>query len=261
MKQPVTLTIAGSDCSGGAGIEADLKTFTALKVYGMAVITCVVAENPGDVHSIYPVSPNEVENQLRCCLSNMNSVHIKTGMLYSTEIISRISSVLDRYKRSIAFLTVDPVMVATSGKRLLKEKSVEAMKKFIRRHADLVTPNLDEAEILAGIKIKSAEDMKLAGKIISEKYSVAVLIKGGHLRTAVFASDYIINGHEKFWVNAKWIRGIKTHGTGCTYSAAITANLANGKRLKIAISFAKKYLTRSIKNSVRFPKWMALRHF
>jgi hydroxymethylpyrimidine/phosphomethylpyrimidine kinase len=257
---PIALTIAGSDCSGGAGLEADLKTFAAHGVYGMSTVTCVVAENPNHVVSIHPIPSREIEKQIACCLEKMPPVAIKTGMLYSASIIQSCIKTLKSYERHVSFLTVDPVMVATSGARLLKKDGERALKELIERRGDLVTPNLDEAEILAEYKIKNEAQMEDSAEIISRRFSCNVLLKGGHLTKSDWASDFFYDGKQGFWLKTRRIKGVKTHGTGCTYSAAITANLARGKKCPDAIRLAKKYLTIAISKSVRFPNWMALKH-
>ncbi len=256
--KPIVLTIAGSDCSGGAGIEADLKTFTAHRVYGMAVVTCVVAENPGKVVSIHPIPSKIVNQQLDCCLKDMPPVVIKTGMLYSKAIIQTISLQLAARSSRLAALIVDPVMVATSGKRLLEIDAIRTLKKLIGDHADLVTPNLPEAEILSAIKIKTQIQMEKAARKIACDFECAVLLKGGHLKDRRWAKDFFWDGENGFWLRSPRIRGIKTHGTGCTYSAAIAANLALGYSLPISIRRAKHFVTQAIRKTHCFGPWMAL---
>ena len=257
-RHPLALTIAGSDCSGGAGIEADLKVFAAHKVYGMAVITCVVAENPGRVVSIHPVPPKIVSQQIRCCLKNMPPVVIKTGILYSKAIIQTIGSRISNFKFQISNFIVDPVMVATSGKRLLETDAIRALKKLIADQADLVTPNLPEAEILSGIKIATQTQMERAAQKIARDFECTVLLKGGHLKNVRQAEDFFWDGKNGFWLRSPWVRGVKTHGTGCTYSAAIAANLALGHSLTTSIRHAKRFVATAIRRTHRFGPWMAL---
>ena len=258
---PVALTLAGSDCSGGAGIEADLKTFAAHGVYGMAAITCVVAETPRKVVSIQAIRPAVVAEQIECCLKGLRGVSVKTGMLYSKAIIRSVARSIGDWQLAIGNRTVDPVMVATSGARLLREDAIRALCDFIGEHADLVTPNLDEAAILDGRRRPSTRAaMEDVAARISTRFGCAVLMKGGHLRDARSAPDFFTDGSKGFWLEARRIRGIATHGTGCTYSAAITANLALGHPLPGAIRCAKRFLTSAIRRSFDFGPWMALNH-
>ncbi len=255
------LTIAGSDCSGGAGIEADLKTFATHGVYGMAAITCVVAETPRKVVSIHAIRPTVVAEQIECCLDGLRGVSVKTGMLYSKGIIHAVAASISNQQSAINNLVVDPVMVATSGARLLREDAIRALCDFIGKHADLVTPNLDEAAILDGQRQPATRAaMEDAAARISTRFGCAVLMKGGHLRDAHSAPDFFTDGKKGFWLEARRIRGIATHGTGCTYSAAIAANLALGHPLPKAIRRAKRILTLAIRRSLNFGPWTALNH-
>ena len=253
------MTIAGSDCSGGAGLEADLKTFTAHHVYGMAAVTCVVAENPRKVVSIHPVPSKIVCQQMKCCLEGMGSVSVKTGMLYSASIIRAVKKSISNFEFLISHLIVDPVMVATSGRRLLEKNAIRALKDLMGEHADLVTPNLDEAEILAERKIRSESQMETAAHLISQRFSCAVLLKGGHLEDRRRASDFLWNGRQGLWLRSARVHGIRTHGTGCVYSAAITANLASGRSLTVSVQRAKRFLTTAIRRAHKFGPWMALK--
>ena len=256
----VALTIAGSDCSGGAGLEADLKTFAAHQVYGMAAATCVVAETPRRVVSIHPIPAKIVCQQIACCLDGMAPVAVKTGMLFSESIIRACASELSTLNSHLSTLIVDPVMVATSGRRLLEKNAIRALKNLIAEHADLITPNLDEGEILAERKIRNPSDMETAADIMASRFECAVLLKGGHFHDYPRASDFFRNGAKGFWLHATRVRGIKTHGTGCSYSAAITANLARGFPMGVAIRRAKHFVTAAIRHSHRFGPWMALNH-
>jgi hydroxymethylpyrimidine/phosphomethylpyrimidine kinase len=259
-RAPIALTIAGSDCSGGAGLEADLKTFAAHGVYGMAAVTCVVAESPCRVVAIQPVPAKTVVEQIDCCLKGMPPVAIKTGMLFSSAIIHAVRKALPGYRRQIMELVVDPVMVATSGRRLLKPDAIAALKQFIAERADLVTPNLDEAEILAGCRIRNEAAMEQAAARISRQFDCAVLVKGGHLSDPNRAVDFFWEGRTGRWFRCRRIRNVTTHGTGCTYAAAITAGLAEGRSLPEAVRSAKAYITGAVRRMHRFGPWMALRH-
>jgi hydroxymethylpyrimidine/phosphomethylpyrimidine kinase len=259
-KMGKTLTIAGSDCSGGAGIEADLKTFAFFQTYGMAVITCVVAENPLKVVSIQPIQDKLIKQQIDCCLRGQKRVSIKTGMLFSTSIIREVHLSISKLKIAVENLVVDPVMVATSGKRLLKPDAIKALKSFIEAKADVLTPNLDEAEILAERTIRTKSQMENAAYDIALRFQCAVLMKGGHLSDPKWAEDFFWDGRNGFWLRSKRIQGVKTHGTGCTYSAAITANLAKGHSLSDSVKRAKKFVTEAIRNSCQVGPWQALGH-
>jgi hydroxymethylpyrimidine/phosphomethylpyrimidine kinase len=245
---PIALTIAGSDSSAGAGIQADLKTFSALGVYGLTAVTCVVAETPGKVSRIEPVSGEIVHEQIVVLAKNFPIAAAKTGLLYSTEIIETVArAILDSVRKSEndIQLVVDPVMVATSGDLLLCPDAIALYERELFPLATLLTPNLDEAGKLIGEPISDLEAMRKAGKKLERKYRVPILLKGGHLAGGnaidlLFANDNIAE------FSAPFVRGVATHGTGCTYSAAITAGLASGLSLENAVASAKKFVTASI---------------
>lgn len=255
---PVALTIAGSDNSGGAGIEADLKSFTSLGVYGTCAITCVVAEHPGRVHSIQPVKKEILRDQIELVFEAFPVTALKTGMLFSTDLIRiTVAAILARRKKTT--VVVDPVMVATSGARLLKPAAVQYLMEELLPLAALVTPNLDEAEILFGDKITSIPAMREAAHAIQKKFGCAVLLKGGHLQGDT-ATDILATGDDIRVFESPYIRGIHTHGTGCTLSAAITARLALGDNLYDAVAAAKKFVTRAISRSIKLGKFSVLNH-
>lgn len=245
---PIALTIAGSDSSAGAGIQADLKTFSALGVYGLTAVTCVVAETPGKVSRIEPVSGEIVREQIVVLARNFPIAAAKTGLLYSTEIIETVARAIIDSVRKIENgiqLVVDPVMVATSGELLLCPDAIALYESELFPLATLLTPNLDEAGKLIGEPISDLEAMRKAGKKLQRKYRVPILLKGGHLAGGnaidlLFANDNIAE------FSAPFVRGVATHGTGCTYSAAITAGLASGLSLENAVASAKKFVTASI---------------
>jgi hydroxymethylpyrimidine/phosphomethylpyrimidine kinase len=254
---PVALTIAGSDSSAGAGIQADLKTFSALGVYGLTAVTCVVAETPGHVSKIEPVSAELVRDQIEVLLRSFPVAAIKTGLLFSASIIAEIASVL-RERRSTP-LVIDPVMVATSGDPLLQDDAVQTYEQELFPLAALLTPNLGEAGRLVGRLITDLEAMREAGETLEKKYGVPVLLKGGHL-TGNNAIDLLfLTGHVVEF-SAPFSRGIATHGTGCTYSAAITAGLAGGLSLEEAIRRAKKFVTAAISQHHAWSAVHALNH-
>jgi hydroxymethylpyrimidine/phosphomethylpyrimidine kinase len=243
---PVALTIAGSDSSAGAGIQADLKTFGALSVYGLTAITSIVAETPGLVSEIEAVSAEMVRAQMEVLLKSFPIAAIKTGLLFSGEIVSAVAQTLRAHAtRAVIPLVVDPVMVATSGDLLLREDAVEAYERELFPLAALVTPNLDEAVRLLGEPIEDLQAMRRAGARLTEKYRIPVLLKGGHL-AGQDAIDLLFVEGSAVEFSAPFIRGIATHGTGCTYSAAITASLARGLSLEEAVRRAKKFVTAAI---------------
>jgi hydroxymethylpyrimidine/phosphomethylpyrimidine kinase len=251
---PIALTIAGSDSSAGAGIQADLKTFSALGVYGLTAVTCVVAETPGKVLRIETVSPEIVREQIELVATNFPIAAIKTGLLCSSEIISAVASAI----RGIAGATVpgiplvvDPVIVATSGDPLLDANAVERYTKELFPLATVVTPNLPEAEKFLGESVSDLKAMRRAAAELSNRFGASVLLKGGHL-AGDRAVDLLIADDEITEFPAPFIRNIATHGTGCTYSAAITAGLASGLRLKSAIEHGKEFVTNCIAHRLRW---------
>jgi hydroxymethylpyrimidine/phosphomethylpyrimidine kinase len=240
---PVALTIAGSDSSAGAGIQADLKTFSALGVYGLTAVTCVVAEMPGRVSKIEPVSAALVRDQIEVLLRGFPVAAIKTGLLFSAENITEIAAVL-RENRSRP-LVIDPVMVATSGDPLLRDDAIENYERELFPLAALITPNLGEAARLIGKPIGDLSAMREAGEILANKYGVSILLKGGHLAGDQAIDLLFLNGNV-IEFSAPFSRGIATHGTGCTYSAAITAGLATDLPLEEAIRRAKIFVSAAI---------------
>jgi hydroxymethylpyrimidine/phosphomethylpyrimidine kinase len=254
---PVALTIAGSDSSAGAGIQADLKTFSALAVYGLTAVTCVVAETPGKVSKIEAVSAALVREQIEVVMRGFPVAAIKTGLLCSGEIIGAVADVL-REQSSIP-LVIDPVMVATSGDALLPDDAIDIYERELFPIAALVTPNLNEAARLLGSAINNIRAMREAGQVLAKKYGVPVLLKGGHL-SGDQAIDLLFDRGTVMEFSAPFSRGVTTHGTGCTYSAAITAHLAAGLALKDAISRAKKFVTASIAQHYAWNTVHALNH-
>jgi len=251
---PVALSIAGSDSSAGAGIQADLKTFSALGVYGLTAVTCIVAEIPGKVSRIEPVSAKIVGEQIEALAKNFQIAAMKTGLLCSAEIVSAVAKALRHRARMFATqipLVIDPIIVATGGDRLLEEAAIETYKKELFPLANLITPNLDEAEQLLGTGIKDRQSMHRAGKKLEKKFGTAILLKGGHL-VDDYAVDLLFVDGQVIEFSAPFVRGVATHGTGCTYSAAITAGLAKGLSLEEAITQAKKFVTNSIARHFRW---------
>jgi len=240
------LTIAGSDSGGGAGIQADLKTFQAFNVFGMSAVTSVTAQNTLEVRSIHDIPPNIVGDQIDMIMEDIGIDAAKTGMVSNKKIIEIIVDRVKRYK--IEKLVVDPVMIAKSGARLLRKDAEKALIEKLLPAAFLVTPNVFEAEIISGISIKNIEDAKKSARLIQKKGAKNVLLKGGHL-SGENAIDILFDGKDFIYYEAERIDTENTHGTGCTFSAAITAGLSKGMTVYNAIKIAKDYITRAIKNA------------
>ena len=233
------LTIAGSDSSGGAGIQADIKTMTANGVYATSAITALTAQNTTGVYGILESTPEFLANQLDCVFTDIFPDAVKTGMVSSTALIAVIADKLRQYKaRNIV---VDPVMVATSGARLISEEAVDALKEKLLPLATLLTPNIPEAEVLSGMTISDPAGMERAARAISEQYGCAVLCKGGHQISD--ADDLLWREGAGVWFRGRRIQNSNTHGTGCTLSSAIASNLAKGYDLDQSVRRAKAYIS------------------
>ncbi len=259
---PVTLTIAGSDNSAGAGIQADLKTMSALGTYAVTALTCVVAEVPGKVSAIQPIEPHIVAEQVRLLFDAFPIAAVKTGMLYSREIITAVA---DALAGCAAPIVVDPVMVATSGDPLLLADAVALYRERLFPRAAVVTPNLDEVHTLLGYRVTDLAGMRRAGETLVAEFGVPFLIKGGHLSDAV-ATDLLVEpGGVVTEFRAPFVPGVSTHGTGCTYAAAIAAGLGKGLRLGAAVADAKEFVTRAVTQFLRWERpggvTDALHHF
>jgi hydroxymethylpyrimidine/phosphomethylpyrimidine kinase len=255
---PKALTIAGSDSGGGAGIQADLKTFSAFRVFGMSVLTAVTAQNSVGVQGVENLPPAFVAQQLRSVLDDFGTDAAKCGMLSTAGIIDAIADVLAGHR--IEKLVVDPVMVAKSGDPLLQADARTALADRILPLALVVTPNLPEAEVLAGMRVVEPEDMEEAARRIHVMGPRYVLVKGGHLKGD--ATDLLWNGREFTRFTAARVDSANTHGTGCTFSAAIAAGLARGQALGDAIRSAKAYVTRAIREGFKAGRGVGqLRHF
>lgn len=233
------LSIAGSDCSGGAGIQADLKTMTMNGVYAMSVITALTAQNTTGVAGILEVSPEFLRQQIDMIFGDIRPDAVKIGMVSSSDLIETIAERLRFYGADK--VVVDPVMVATSGSKLMETGAVTTLKEKLLPIATLVTPNIPEAEILSGMEIHTEEDMAAAAKSISDSYHCAVLLKGGH--SVNDANDLLCANGETRWFYGKRIQNPNTHGTGCTLSSAIAANLAKGYSLETSVQRAKDYIS------------------
>lgn len=233
------LTIAGSDSSGGAGIQADIKTMTANGVYAMSVVTALTAQNTTGVTDILESTPKFLEEQLDAVFTDITPDAVKIGMVSSAELINVIADKLRQY--GAKHVVVDPVMVATSGAKLLRDDAIDALTSRLLPLAEVLTPNIPEAEILSGMKIESAADMEAAARIISETYGCAVLCKGGHDLND--ANDLLWRSGAGKWFNGRRIDNPNTHGTGCTLSSAIASNLAKGFDLDASVERAKAYIS------------------
>lgn len=233
------LTIAGSDSSGGAGIQADIKTMTANGVYAMSAVTALTAQNTTGVQGIFEVSPEFLAQQLDSVFTDIRPDAVKIGMVSSTGLITVIADKLKQYHADN--IVVDPVMVATSGSKLISDDAIDALKQYLLPLAAVLTPNIPEAEVLSGLSVKTAEDMVTAAKAISETYHCAVLCKGGHQLND--ANDLLYRDGSFRWFNGRRIDNPNTHGTGCTLSSAIASNLAKGCDLDTAVERAKAYIS------------------
>jgi len=252
---PAVLTIAGSDSGGGAGIQADLKTFHSLGTFGASAITCITAQNPDEVAGIMPVDPDMVALQVRTVCKAFPVAAAKTGMLYSSDIIRAVASVLREC--NIPAIVVDPVMVATSGARLLQEDAIEALQSDLLPLATVITPNLPETEILAGRSIANVDQLKEAAAKVASRFGTACLAKGGHLAEVGdresevgprIAMDVLCCDGEIELLEAQRLEAAETHGTGCTLSAALAAYLARGEDLAEAATLAKDFVSEALRN-------------
>lgn len=239
MKMKTALTIAGSDSGGGAGIQADIKTMTMNGVFATCAITALTAQNTLGVTGIMDVSAEFLAKELDAVFTDISPDAVKIGMVSATSIIETIAEKLIEYKAKN--IVLDPVMVATSGAKLISDDAIYALTEKLIPLATLITPNIPEAEVLADMKITSVEDMLSASKIISEKYSCAVLCKGGHSLND--SNDLLYSAGNYKWFNGKRIDNPNTHGTGCTLSSAIASNLAKGYDLETSIQRAKDYIS------------------
>lgn len=236
------LTIAGSDSSGGAGIQADIKTMTCNGIYAMSAITALTAQNTTGVTKIMEVSPDFLKEQIKDVVEDIFPDAVKTGMVSSSELIKTISESIKEFK--LKNIVVDPVMVATSGAKLISDNAIETLKNELLPLATVITPNIPEAEVLCDSKITSEKDMENAAKSINEKFGCAVLLKGGHNLND--ANDFLFDGKIGTWFYGKRINNPNTHGTGCTLSSAIASNLAKGYPLKKSVKNAKDYLSNAL---------------
>jgi hydroxymethylpyrimidine kinase/phosphomethylpyrimidine kinase len=251
MKPVKVLCIGGSDSSGGAGIQADLKAVSACGCHGLSVVTAITAQNTLGVQDIYPVTPKFVARQLEAVLSDIGADTVKTGMLLTAGVVQIVVKKIKEY--NISKVVVDPVMIAKGGRSLMQDKAREVLVKKLLPLAFVVTPNIPEAEELTRSKIKSVGEMKKAAALIHKLGVKNVLIKGGHLPGAKQsgAIDILYDGKKYYAFSAPWIDSYDTHGTGCTYASALAAEIARGENVIAAVEKAKNLVTDAIKNSLK----------
>lgn len=246
------LTIAGSDSSGGAGIQADIKAMTLNGVFAMSAITALTAQNTTGVTDIMDVKPNFLEAQMDAVFTDIYPDAVKIGMVSDKELIIIIADKLVEYNAKN--IVIDPVMVATSGARLLKEDAIDTLKEKLLPLADLITPNIPEAEILSGLEIKCYKDMETAAEKVANELGVNVLLKGGHSINDSNDLLFEIDCLKKTWINGQRIDNENTHGTGCTLSSSIAANLAKGESIEESVRVAKKYLEGALRDGLDLGK-------
>ncbi len=256
----IALTIAGSDSGGGAGIQADLRTFAFHCVHGASAITCVTAQNTLEVTRVDSLPVASVIAQIQAVVSDIAIDAAKTGMLYNRQIIEAVATQIAEYK--LNKLVVDPVMVSRAGSQLIADDAISSFKSVLFPLASIITPNRYEAQILSGFELNTLVDMKQAAEKIYQLAATAVLIKGGGMSGDLWGVDVFFDGNEQLVLTGEQINTKNTHGTGCTLSAAITANLAQGKELVVAITEAKQYVTNSLKYALNIGEGIGpLGHF
>lgn len=259
-KPPAVLTIAGSDSGGGAGLQADLKVFQALGCFGTTAISCITAQNPDEVRGVEPISAEMVAEQVRTVCAGFPVQAAKTGMLFSAEIIEAVAAVVSEC--GIKNLVVDPIMVSTSKSRLLKEDAVAALQQLLIPKAKVITPNLPEAEVLVGHEIETLEDLKNAAIEIGEKYGIACALKGGHWgERGMMNAECGTNAsqvHDVLWsegvvdvFSVPRVKIAETHGTGCTFAAVVTAELAKGADVRVAVKRAQAYVAKALAGALQ----------
>lgn len=262
-EQCAALTIAGSDSGGGAGIQADLKTFSAYGVFGTTAITAITAQTLASVYQFETLSLPIISKQITSALAEFHVRAVKTGMLVSSEIIETVFNALNLPENKNIPLVVDPVFIATSGSRLIDEAAVETLIGVLFKRALVITPNIPEAQAISGQNIENVKDLEQVGKELFSRLGVSVLMKGGHLdyRNHTALDILVYSGGIKYY-ESPMISNVNTHGSGCTLSAAITAGLASGLELPQAVKSAKEFITRSLENPVLLaPGVRVINHF
>lgn len=241
------LTIAGSDSGGGAGIQADLKTFQELHVFGMTAITAITAQNTQGVHAVHPVLVDTIEAQLHAIATDLGPHAVKTGMLFSSDIIELVARTVRTY--AWEKLVVDPVMIAKGGAPLLQAEAMDALKNVLLPHAYVVTPNIPEAEWITGLTIETMEDRQAAARYLHELGAKHVVVKGGH-GSGEELVDLLFDGKEYYYFSNQRVDTLHTHGTGCTFAAAITAELAKGASVVAAVKVAQQFVQAAVRYSL-----------
>ncbi|MDP5274751.1 bifunctional hydroxymethylpyrimidine kinase/phosphomethylpyrimidine kinase [Chengkuizengella axinellae] len=249
MKPIKVLTIAGSDSGGGAGIQADLKTFQELEVFGMSAITAITAQNTLGVQGVYPLSLEAVANQIDSIGTDIGADAVKTGMLFNSEMIQLVCDKIQQYQWDN--VVVDPVMIAKGGASLLQEEAVKTMREKLIPLSKVITPNIPEAEALTGKTIQSMEDRQEAAKLLHQLGAQNVVIKGGHDLNSDQVVDLLFDGTEFTTYKSKRIHTNNTHGTGCTFAAAVASQVAKGKTIIDAVGIAQRFVHMSIVNSMQ----------
>lgn len=245
---PAVLTIAGSDSGGGAGIQADLAAFAAFGVFGTTALTCITAQTPESVSGVWPLSAEAVAAQVHAVCEGFPIAAAKTGMLYSAEIIRKVSE--EDTREGIPILVVDPVMVAASGAKLLRDDAIQALCDCLISEARVITPNVPEAELLWGQPIKTVEDLREAARDLGDRFDTGCVVKGAHLPGEEVV-DVLYDEGEEFVFTARRVEATQTHGAGCAFSAAITACLAKGMLLSEAIARAKEYVRQALMHRIQ----------
>ncbi|KFE99851.1 hydroxymethylpyrimidine kinase [Chryseobacterium formosense] len=243
-KYPSVLTIAGFDGSGGAGIQADIKTISALGCYATSVLTALPVQNTQGVRNIFPIPVEAVSEQIEAILDDIFPDAIKIGMVHTPELVETIVKTLAKYKK--VPIVFDPVMVATSGHRLIEEKTIETIIEKLFPISDIITPNMDEAAILAKMEVKNLDDMKIAGERIKELGCKNILLKGGHLETEMITSFFYNDQNDYQSFKSEKVDTKNTHGSGCTLSSAIASFIARGKSMDEAVAFAQYYVSEAV---------------
>lgn len=243
-RYPRLLTIAGSDSGGGAGIQADLKTFSALGCYGMSAITALTAQNTTGVRAIHAIPPQMLREQIDAVIEDIGVDAVKIGMLHAPDIVQVVADAIDRHQ--LGRVVLDPVMIATSGAVLIENEAVQALVQQLFHRVQLITPNLDEAGFLVGRTLKNEDDMEAAADQLLGLGALAVLIKGGHLSGDTVADLFVSRNAKKWWLRAPRIHSQNTHGTGCTLSSAIAAHLALGVPLEQSIEKSHAYIRQAL---------------
>ena len=243
---PRVLTIAGSDSGGGAGIQADLKTMSALGCFGMSAITALTAQNTTGVRAIHAVPPQMLTDQIDAVVEDIGVDAVKIGMLHAPDIVAAVASAIDKHQ--LRRVVLDPVMVATSGAVLIDNPAIAALVEQLFPHVDIITPNLDEASLLVGRTLQSEQDMQQAAHQLQEMGAAAVLLKGGHLQGDTVSDLFLSREGQTQWLRAPRIHSHNTHGTGCTLSSAIASHLALGHSLTEAIAQAHRYIRQALQS-------------